>query len=309
MSKNVTKKPARKPIAITAKVNDVVEGVVAKVRHPEPGILIEIPGNPMAFMPNSTLIGKTPEEKAARRAELIGNAGVTVKVMVMEAKDAGYDPEHPEKQRLIVNEAKPFLMDRAQQHQERVAESAQRAAAKTSAVRAAVAALVVGSVVDGRVVKIAEKDSTKNPGEKFAFGAYVDLGGVSGLLHNREMADPVKEGDAVKVFVISAEMDGDKPRVALSTTKVVEQEQAEELLSFFGAGDRTTGRDIRAANIDGVEGFTMKIGQVATDAFLPACDANVKDTSVLTKGSRVARVVCTGKVFAGKYVQVTREDV
>ena len=175
--------------------------------------------------------------------------------------------------------------------------------------REAVAALVVGSVVDGRVVKIAEKDSTKNPGEKFAFGAYVDLGGVSGLLHNREMADPVKEGDTVKVFVISAEMDGDKPRVALSTTKVAEQEQAEELLSFFGAGDRTTGRDIRAANIDGVEGFTMKIGQVATDAFLPASDANVKDTSVLTKGSRVARVVCTGKVFAGKYVQVTREDV
>ncbi|OPZ85966.1 MAG: 4-hydroxy-3-methylbut-2-enyl diphosphate reductase/S1 RNA-binding domain protein [bacterium ADurb.Bin425] len=132
---------------------------------------------------------------------------------------------------------------------------------------------------------------------------------MSGLLHNREMADPVKEGDTVKVFVISAEMDGDKPRVALSTTKVAEQEQAEELLSFFGAGDRTTGRDIRAANIDGVEGFTMKIGQVATDAFLPASDANVKDTSVLTKGSRVARVVCTGKVFAGKYVQVTREDV
>ena len=308
MSKNVTKKPARKIIAITAKVNDVVEGVIAKVRHPEPGILIEIPGNPMAFMPNSTLIGKTPEEKAARRAELIGNAGVTVKVMVMEAKDAGYDPEHPEKQRLIVNEAKPFLMDRAQQHQDRVAESAQRAAAKTSAVRAAVAALVVGSVVDGRVVKIAEKDSTKNPGEKFTFGAYVDLGGVSGLLHNREMDSPVKEGEKVKVFIISAEMVEDKPRIALSTIKAGEVEEAAELLSYFGEGDRTVGRDIKAANIDGVEGFTMTVGAVAVPAFLAAADTHLKDNSVLLKGSRSSRVITTGEVFAGKYVRVVRES-
>ncbi len=309
MSKNHTsKKPARKIVAITAKVGDIVEGTVAKVNHPDKGVLIAIDGNPMAFMPNSTLIGKNPAEKDARRKELTGNPGQTVRVLVMEAKDAGHDPEHPDKQRLIVNEAKPFLLAREADHKARKAEVEERAAAKLNAVREAVSALVVGSVVEGTVVKLAEKDSTKNPGEKFTFGAYVDLGGVSGLLHNREMDNPVKEGEKVKVFIISAEMVEDKPRIALSTIKAGEVEEAAELLSYFGEGDRTVGRDIKAANVDGIEGFTMTIGAVAVPAFLAAADTHLKDNSVLLKGSRSSRVITTGEVVAGKYVRVVRES-
>ena len=49
-----SKKSTRKIIPITVKVGDVVKGTVAKVRHPEPGVLIQIEGQPMAFLPNST---------------------------------------------------------------------------------------------------------------------------------------------------------------------------------------------------------------------------------------------------------------
>ena len=53
----------------------------------------------------------------------------------------------------------------------------------------------------------------------------------------------------------------------------------------------------------------MSIGEVGIPAFLPAADAHVKDTSVLTKGSRTARVIVTGQIIGGQYALVTREGV
>lgn len=308
-NRNPSKKPARKIIAITVKVDDKVTGKVAKVRHPEPGVLIEIEGQPMAFMPNSTLIGKNPGEKAERRAQLINNPGTEVTVTVMEAQDAGFDSANPEKQRLIVNEAKPFIQQREADRANRQAEATQRASARASAIADAVAKLVPGSVVAGKVVKLAEKPSTKKEGETFTFGAYVDIGGVSGLLHNREMKDQVAVGESVEVFIISSEMVEGKPRVALSTLKAAEIAQTNELLESVGADMRTTGHDVRSANVDGVDGFTMKLATFDVPAFLPAVDANVADLGSLTKGSRVARVVTTGEVFGGKFVKVTRKGL
>lgn len=308
-NRNTNKKPARKIIAITVKVGDTVTGKVAKVRHPEPGVLIEIEGQPMAFMPNSTQIGKNPAEKAERRAHLINNPGTEVTVTVMEALDAGYDPANPEKQRLIVNEAKPFIQKREAERANRQAEAAQRAADRASAIADAVAKLVPGTVVPGKVVKLAEKPSTKKEGETFTFGAYVDIGGVSGLLHNREMKDQVAVGESIEVFIISSEMAEGKPRVALSTVKAAEIAETNELLDSVGADMRTTGHDVRQGNVDGVDGFTMKLATFDVPAFLPAVDANVADLSSLTKGSRVARVVTTGEVIGGKYVKVTRKGL
>ncbi len=70
--------------------------------------------------------------------------------------------------------------------------------------------LQVGAVLDGRVRKV------------MPFGAFVDLGGVDGLVHISEMSwerveDPntvVKEGDAVQVKVLK--MDGKRDRIGLS---------------------------------------------------------------------------------------------
>lgn len=307
MSKST--KSNRKLVAITVREGDIIEATVAKVKHPVPGVLLVIEGNPMAFMPNSTLIGKTPADKQARRDALTANPGEKVRVQVIETKDAGHDPANPEKQRLIVNEIKPFLAQRDADSKERKAQAQERAAAKVAGIRAAVEALVVDTVYDGVVVQIAEKDSTRNPGEKFTFGAYVDIGGVSGLLHNRAMDGAVKVGDKVRVVVESAQMDGDKPRIALNAIKAAEHDKSRDLLSLLIAGQKTNGRDVRAGNVDNVEGFTMSIGEVGIPAFLPAADAHVKDTSVLTKGSRTARVIVTGEIIGGQYALVTREGV
>lgn len=302
-------KSTRKIVAITVKEGDIIEATVAKVKHPTPGVLLVIEGNPMAFMPNSTLIGKTPADKQARRDALTATPGEKVRVQVIETKDAGHDPANPEKQRLIVNEIKPFLAQRDAESKDRKAQAQERAAAKVASTRAAVEALVVDMVYDGVVVQIAEKDSTRNPGEKFTFGAYVDIGGVSGLLHNRAMDGAVKVGDKVRVVVESAQMDGDKPRIALNAIKAADHDKSRELLSLLNPGQKTNGRDVRAANVDNVEGFTMSIGEVGIPAFLPAADAHVKDTSVLTKGSRTARVIVTGQIIGGQYALVTREGV
>lgn len=292
----------RKIVPITVEIGNVVEGVIARVTHPKDGILVSIPDNPMAFMPNPTLIGRNRDEKDARRTALIAEPGTTVRVLVTDRKDAGHDPANPTKQRLIINEAKPHMAALEQARTE-------REAARTAATREALDALVVGTVVEGKVVKLATKDSDRTPGEKFTFGAYVDLGGVSGLLHNREMAQPVSEGETIKVLIMSKEMQGDKPRIALSTVKAEEVSLEAELRDCLVAGQKTTGRDLKQDNIGGVRGFTMFVGEVAIPAFLPEDDANVKSLASLTSGSRTARVIITGEVFAGKYALVTRQGL
>lgn len=292
----------RKVVPITVEIGHVVEGVVARVTHPKDGVLVSIPDNPMAFMPNPTLIGRNRDEKYARRATLIGEPGTPVQVLVTDRKDAGHDPANPTKQRLIVNEAKPHMASLEKARSE-------REAAHTASVRAAFDALEVNTVVAGKVVKLAKKDSTRTPGEKFTFGAYVDLGGVSGLLHNREMGKPVAEGETVNVLIMGKEWSEDRPRIALSTVKAEEAELESELRSYLTEGMRTTGRDVKSENVGGVNGFTMFIGEVSIPAFLPADNANVKSLTSLTSGARTARVIVTGQVFAGKYALVTREGL
>ena len=53
-------------ITFTVKDGDTVVGTIAKVKNqPAKGLLVVIAGNPMAFMPNGCIAGRTDADKAA----------------------------------------------------------------------------------------------------------------------------------------------------------------------------------------------------------------------------------------------------
>lgn len=101
--------------------------------------------------------------------------------------------------------------------------------------------IVPGAVLDGTVRSITP------------FGAFVDLGGVDGLLHVSEMSrrrvvDPkevVTIGQVVTVKVLKVEQDG--KRISLSM-KEFEADPWSEVASRYEAGAEFTGRVVRAAD-------------------------------------------------------------
>jgi small subunit ribosomal protein S1 len=118
-----------------------------------------------------------------------------------------------------------------------------------------------GSVVDGTV-------KTIKP-----YGAFVDIGGVDGLLHIREMAhghvdkvtDVVKEGQQIKVAVISIDRDENKIALSLKETLADPWEGVE---NKYPVDSIVTGRVTRLVDFgafveleDGVEGL-IPIGEI-----------------------------------------------
>ncbi|MDO4281840.1 MAG: bifunctional 4-hydroxy-3-methylbut-2-enyl diphosphate reductase/30S ribosomal protein S1 [Peptococcaceae bacterium] len=119
-----------------------------------------------------------------------------------------------------------------------------------------------GQVLKGRVQRIAN------------FGAFVDLGGVDGLLHISEMGwgrvkqptDVVNVGDEIEVYVLSA--DREKGKISLSLKKLIENpwDNAEEK---FPVGSVLKGKVVRIAPFgafvslaDGVDGL-VHISQIS----------------------------------------------
>ena len=119
-----------------------------------------------------------------------------------------------------------------------------------------------GQVLKGRVQRIAN------------FGAFVDLGGVDGLLHISEMGwgrvkqptDVVNVGDEIEVYVLSA--DREKGKISLSLKKLIANpwDNASEQ---FPVGSVLTGKVVRIAPFgafvalaDGVDGL-VHISQIS----------------------------------------------
>jgi small subunit ribosomal protein S1 len=100
--------------------------------------------------------------------------------------------------------------------------------------------IAVGDIVTGRVVSVRE------------FGAFVDLGGVQGLLHISEMAwsrvaDPsqlVKPGDEITVKVL--QVSDDREKISLGLKQLTEDPWA-AVDTRYHAGDVRSGRITRAA--------------------------------------------------------------
>ncbi len=92
------------------------------------------------------------------------------------------------------------------------------------------ARLYEGAVCEGRVVSLT------------AYGAFIDLGGVDGLLHVSEMAwhhvshpsEILKKGDIVRVVVLSIESSGD--RISLSRREIL-PDPWKELVGKYAVGD------------------------------------------------------------------------
>lgn len=119
-----------------------------------------------------------------------------------------------------------------------------------------------GQVLKGRVQRIAN------------FGAFVDLGGVDGLLHISEMGwgrvkqptDVVNVGDEIEVYVLSA--DREKGKISLSLKKLIANPW-DNVAEKYPVGAVLTGKVVRIAPFgafvaleDGVDGL-VHISQIA----------------------------------------------
>ena len=115
--------------------------------------------------------------------------------------------------------------------------------------------LAEGAVLTGEVVRLA------------GFGAFVDLGGVQGLLHVSQMShtrvshpsEVVQVGDRVTVQVLN--IDDDKGRIGLGMKQLI-QNPWESVNSLLKVGGRYDGRVVRVANfgafvevVPGIEGL------------------------------------------------------
>jgi small subunit ribosomal protein S1 len=122
--------------------------------------------------------------------------------------------------------------------------------------------LQVGQVLEGTVQRLTP------------FGAFVDIGGIDGLVHISEMAwhhvekasDVVKEGDKVKVQVLK--LDPEKEKISLSI-KATQEGPWDKAAQTFKSGDIVTGTVKRLASFGafveiapGVEGL-VHISQIA----------------------------------------------
>ncbi|MCD1260197.1 30S ribosomal protein S1 [Paenibacillus athensensis] len=122
--------------------------------------------------------------------------------------------------------------------------------------------LKVGQVLDGTVQRLTQ------------FGAFVDIGGIDGLVHISEMAwhhvekasEVVKEGDQVKVQVLKLDPANDKISLSIKATQEGPWSKVDR---EFKAGDITTGTVKRLAGFGafveiapGVEGL-VHISQIA----------------------------------------------
>ena len=182
--------------------------------------------------------------------------GTTWKCVVIEV--------NPERRNLVVSRRKLMQMERAEMREKTLAE------------------LAVGETREGTVRKLID------------VGAFVDLGGIDGLLHISEMswgrvenpAKLYKEGDPVKVFI----KDIKDSKIALSR-KFPDENPWNDAAERFAVGNVVKGRVARMADFGafielapGIDGL-LHVSQISKDHI-------DKPSDVLTVGQEVeARVV------------------
>jgi len=102
-----------------------------------------------------------------------------------------------------------------------------------------------GELEEGQILKGVVKRLTN-------FGAFVDIGGVDGLLHVSEMAwyrvahpsEILKENDEIEVFILSADKTSEK--VSLSLKKILPNPW-QNIQEKYAAGEQVTGKVVRIA--------------------------------------------------------------
>ena len=214
---------------------------------------------------------------------------------------------NPEKKRIVVSRRDLLKAEKAQKHQEWLANREARIAAAREARAAREAAayeeIVEGGTYEGKVVKVAE------------FGLFVEvIEGLVGLVHNTELSydrsvkaeDVAKEGDMVKVFV--KKVDKENHRVSLSI-KATQEDPWVAAAAGFQVGDTVEGTVERFLPFgalvrlnDKVEGMihvseladtrvekpedVLKIGQVVTPMIIKIDQAKRKIGLSLTRAKK-----------------------
>lgn len=138
------------------------------------------------------------------------------------------------------------------------------------------------------------------------FGAFVDLGGVDGLVHINEMSwkrikhpsEVMKEGDAVEVYVIKVDKDSEKISLGL---KNIEDNPWNEIESHFQVGKVYEGEIVRLTGFgafvkigDGIEGLVhvseISHKRVETPASVleEGQKTNVKVLKIDKKGQKIS---------------------
>lgn len=147
------------------------------------------------------------------------------------------------------------------------------------------------------------------------FGAFVDLGGVDGLIHLSELSwkrvkkasDVVSVGDKVEVYVL--DVDREKNRISLSL-KDVSEDPWNNVSYKFKAGDIVEGTVSKVVDfgafveiMDGVEGL-VHLSQISEDRILKASDVLKAGDKVKVKildiDSEKDRISLSIKEAAGK---------
>ena len=126
------------------------------------------------------------------------------------------------------------------------------------------ATLEVGQTLEGKVSKL------------MPFGAFVDIGGVDGLVHISDMSyshinnpsEVVKEGQTVQVKVLKIE--NDKDRIALGM-KQIQPDPWDAVSATVHVGEEVTGRVVRTANF----GAFIELEQ-GVEALLPISEISWK---------------------------------
>jgi ribosomal protein S1 len=292
-------------IVFSVKANDIVTAKVANVRNQPPkGILVEIDGNPMAFMPNGCIAGKNDAEKNARRAFLIANAGTEISVSVLadptietrKGKEVGFTKVSEQRAVIAAEKAKQAV----------------RAEERNAAMLKTVESLVVGSVVEGIVRGPASKDSDRNPGTKHVYGAFVQIAdGVSGLLHGRQIEggdralEAILAAGKVMVEIQEVTIEDGQPRIKLSQKSVGQKALAGWATDM--AGRKVKGKVVKTGEqVDNMHGRIIEL--LSGDrVFLGDDDMNVKSETSLAKGNTTT-VIMTADLVGGM-VRVTRRGV
>ncbi len=301
-------------IVFNVKRGDIVEVTVAAVKkQPEHGVLVVIEGNPMAYLSRDMVAGRNKAEKASRQAQLQANPGTKIKVQVVS------DPTVEMVSRTVRGQIVQVPQGRirvSEQHAVMAAQAAQEDERK-AAVESIVASLVAGSVVKG-AVRPATKASDRNPGEKYTYGAFVEVGSVgdvvvSGLLHVKEVDGgdrglaAILAAGTVEVEIVEAKMEGGQPRIQLSQKAIGEKAKAAEMFKRLPVGAKVKGKVVKTGEqVGSLHGRVIEL-ESGHRLFLCDDDACVKSESSLAKGNST-RVQVTGEIVGGM-LRVTRRGV
>lgn len=291
-SRNASAKPSSKPASrtLTITAGETITVVVAAIeKHPEGGIIVNVPGNPRGYIPTSLLAGKNSSAKAERRELLMANPGCSLDVLVVKAQKVAAKVEDG---KIVKGERTRIILNEDRITYGRMLKARQEAAA---AVQANLAALVVGSWMLANVTSIAFSENGQ------CFGAFVELeNGLPALLHKSEMLAPVELGDNIYVAIRALKKEGDATKV--SVTQKAAEDKLEGLTSLK-PGTYCRGIPMPITHLAGIEGWPVLV-EGCLQAFLPLSE--VGDRDAMRNRTTASLDVSVMPLLVGDHVRLTR---